>query len=150
MKLNESVEKSKKNDIIKLQINLFDTSDPLYIEAFSMEEEDNFENVCMHGSPKSVQMMIHGKPKNFTALEFAEYLRNSKNYNGQNLKLLACSAGKGENSFAQQLSKELNITVKAPDDDVYYAVEEGIAFVGASNANIGKWRLFKNGVEINE
>lgn len=146
----KSVAKSSKNDIIKLQINLFDTSDPLYVEAYSMEEEDGFENVCMHGSPNSVQRIINGVPTNYSAAEFAEYLRNSKEYNGTDLKLLSCSTGKGDNSFAQQLSKELGIRVKAPDDDVYYAVEEGIAFVGASNANTGKWRLFENGVEIFE
>ncbi|MGN0491263.1 MAG: phage minor capsid protein [Ruminococcus sp.] len=146
----KSIAKSSKNDIIKLQINLFDTSDPLYVEAYSMEEEDGFENVCMHGSPNSVQRIINGVPTNYSAAEFAEYLRNSKEYNGTDLKLLSCSTGKGDNSFAQQLSKELGIRVKAPDDDVYYAVEEGIAFVGASNANTGKWRLFENGVEIFE
>lgn len=146
----KSVAKSSKNDIIKLQINLFDTSDPLYVEAYSMEEEDGFENVCMHGSPNSVQRIINGVPTNYSAVEFAEYLRKTKEYNGTDLKLLSCSTGKGDNSFAQQLSKELGIKVKAPDDDVYYAVEEGIAFVGASNANTGKWRLFENGVEIFE
>lgn len=146
----KSVAKFSKNDIIKLQINLFDTSDPLYVEAYSMEEEDGFENVCMHGCPNSVQRIINGVPTKYSAAEFAKYLKNSKEYNGTDLKLLSCSTGKGENSFAQQLSKELGIRVKAPDDDVYYAVEEGIAFVGSSNANTGKWRLFENGVEIFE
>ena len=146
----KSIAKSNNSGTIKLQINLFDTKDPLYVEAFSMEEEDGFENVCMHGSPQSVQRIVNGVAKNYSAKEFAEYLKLSKEYKGTDLKLLACSVGKGNNSFAQQLSKELGIRVKAPDDDVYYAVEEGIAFVGASNRNTGKWRIFDKGVEIFE
>lgn len=146
----KAVAKSKKNSIIKLQINYFSPTDPLFVEAFSMEEEDGFVNVCMHGSPQSVQRIIDGVPQNFTAAEFAELLKSNKKYNGEDLKLLSCSTGKGDNSFAQQLSKELGIRVKAPDDDVYYAVEEGVAFVGASYGNTGKWRIFENGVEIFE
>ncbi|MBD9048909.1 MAG: phage capsid protein [Ruminococcus sp.] len=146
----KAVAKSKNNSIIKLQINYFSPSDPLYVEAFSMEEEEGFVNICMHGSPQSVQRLIDGVPTNFTASEFAELLKNNKKYNGEDLKLLSCSTGKGDNSFAQQLSKELGIRVKAPDDDVYYAVEEGVAFVGASYGNTGKWRIFENGVEIFE
>lgn len=146
----KNIAKSHKKSIIKLQLNLFDKSDALWVEAFSMEEDEGFENVCMHGSPDSVQMIVDGKPKNYSAFEFAQFLRDSKKYNGGNIKLLSCSTGKGNNSFAQQLSKELGIIVKAPDDDVYYAVEEGVAFVGASYTNTGKWRLFQNGVEIYE
>ena len=146
----KAVAKSKKYSIIKLQINYFSPTDPLFVEAFSMEEENGFVNVCMHGSPQSVQRIIDGVPKNFTAAEFAELLKSNKKYNGEDLKLLSCSTGKGDNSFAQQLSKELGIRVKAPDDDVYYAVEEGVAFVGASYGNTGKWRIFENGVEIFE
>lgn len=146
----KAVANSKNNSIIKLQINYFSPTDPLYVEAFSMEEEEGFVNVCMHGSPQSVQRLIDGVPTNFSAPEFAELLKNNKKYNGEDLKLLSCSTGKGDNSFAQQLSKELGIRVKAPDDDVYYAVEEGVAFVGASYGNTGKWRIFENGVEIFE
>lgn len=62
-------------------------------------------------------------------------------------RLASCSTGKGNNSFAQQPSKELGVRVKAPDDDVYFAPNEGIMFVGSHNMNIGHWRIFNNGVE---
>ena len=34
-----------------------------------------------------------------------------------------------------------------PDDDLYYAPDEGTVFVGAPNHNVGVWRIFENGVE---
>ena len=86
----KAVAKSKKYSIIKLQINYFSPTDPLFVEAFSMEEENGFVNVCMHGSPQSVQRIIDGVPKNFTAAEFAELLKSNKKYNGEDLKLLSC------------------------------------------------------------
>ena len=100
----------------------------------------------MHGSSNSVQKNINGILKNFTPKEFAEYLKDN-GYKGGDIRLASCETGKGDNSFAQQLSKELGVRVKAPDDDVYYAPDEGTLFVGSPNANTGNWRIFNNGEE---
>lgn len=143
---DKTLEKSSDNNIIKLGINLFDKNDPLYLDMFSIEEEPGFEDIGLHGSPESVQKIIDGKPRNFTAKEFADYLQKN-GYHGGDIRLASCSTGKGDNSFAQQLSKELGVRVKAPDDDVYFAPNEGIMFVGSPNMNIGHWRIFNNGVE---
>lgn len=131
-----------------MQINLFDKSDLLYLDAFSIEEEEGFEDVCLHGSPNFVQRIVGGEIINYTPKDFAKFLKEETKYRGGNIRLASCSTGKGDNSFAQQLSKELGITVKAPDDDVYYAPDEGVMFVGSSYKNIGTWRIFRNGVEI--
>lgn len=136
-----------KYDIIKLRINLFDRQDPLYLEAFSVDELDGFLDVCIHGSSQTVQKAINGDIKNMNAKEFAKFLLESTNYNGEDIRLASCSTGQGDNSFAQQLSRELGIRVMAPDDDVYYIPDEGIMFVGSRYANTGKWRTFNKGVE---
>lgn len=39
-----------------------------------------------------------------------------KHTQGMPVYLLSCNTGKGENSYAEQLSKELKIPVKAPDE----------------------------------
>ena len=140
--------KSETKAIIKLRINLFDRADPIYLDAFSIEEEYGFEDVCVHGNPSCVQMIVDGKPMNMSAEEFAVFLKKNTSYRGGNIRLAVCSAGQGKNSFAQQLSKLLRIVVKAPDDDVYYAPDEGVFFVGSPYANTGKWRVFKNGDEV--
>ena len=31
---------------MKLQVNLFDKTDPLYLDSFSIEEEYGFEDIC--------------------------------------------------------------------------------------------------------
>ena len=95
-----------------------------------------------------MQKRIDGELKNMTAKEFADFLKKSTNYKGGDIRLASCSTGAGENSFAQQLSKELGVRVMAPDSDLYYAPNEGTVFGGAPNCNLGKWRTFENGVEI--
>lgn len=144
----EALENDGESSTIKLQINLFDKDDELYLDAISIEPEDGFEDVCLHGSPTSVQKKIDGKITNMNASEFALYLKENTNYRGNDIRLASCSTGKGDNSFAQQLSKELGNVVKAPTMDVYYAPDEGVLFVGSPHENIGKWRTFKNGVEV--
>ncbi len=139
----------KKHDKIELGINLFDTSDELYVEAFSIEEETGFTDIYLHGTPSSVQIKVNGKPKNLSPAEFEQLLK-SKGITGGDIRLCSCSTGQGDDSFAQQLSEIHNGKVKAPDDDVYYAPDEGTVFVGDPNANVGKWRIFEKGAEINE
>ena len=146
---NSSIDNSNNRDIIKLEINLFDTSDELYVEAFSIEEETGFTDIYLHGSPSSVQIKANGKPKNLTPAEFEKLLKE-KGLNGGDIRLCFCSTGYGNNSFAQQLSEIHSGKIKAPDADVYYAPNEGTVFVGDPNANVGKWRIFEKGVEIND
>ena len=142
-----SLENIVESSTIKLRINLFDKQDQLYLDAFSVDEIPGFSDICMHGSPTSVQNMINGKIENMNAKEFAEFLRTSTNYNGEDIRLASCATGKGDNSFAQQLSKELGVRVMAPDDDLYYLPNEGTMFVGSPYTNTGTWRIFNNGVE---
>lgn len=139
---------TNKNGTIRLRINLFDKSDPLYIDSLSIEEEDGFEDICLHGCPESVQRIVDGKPVNMSAKEFAVFLKEKTSYNGGDIRLASCATGQGDNSFAQQLSRELGVAVKGADSDVYFAPDEGVLFVGSPYANTGRWRTFKNGDEI--
>lgn len=131
---------------VRLNINLFDPTDSLYVEAFSIEEIPGFEDVNAHGDPQHIEV---GNTV-MNANQFADYLRDSSKYSGQDLRLVSCSTGAGDNSFAQQLSAILHITVMAPDADTYYAPDEGTVFIGAETYNTGRWRIFKNGEELYE
>ena len=132
---------------VRLRINLFDKGDPLRSEAFSIEEETGFEDICSHGSSQAIEVSVKGKRTQMNADEFADYLK-ANGYKGGDLRLAACSTGKGDNSFAQQLSKALGNKVKAPDDDIYYIPEEGILRIGSKYTNLGEWRTFDKGVEV--
>ena len=82
----------------------------------------------------------------------------------------SCRTGEGDNSFAEKVSKELNVTVVAPDQRVYFNEDGQIGaykakYVDSNNeykrddngnakskerSNIrGNWRVFQNGKEIN-
>ena len=132
---------------VKLRIDLFDQGDPLRSEAFSIEEEAGFEDICSHGSSQAIEVSVKGNRTQMNADEFADYLK-ANGYQGGDLRLAACSTGQGDNSFAQQLSKALGNKVKAPDDDVYYIPEEGILRIGSKYTNLGEWRVFDKGVEV--
>ena len=144
---NKTVDNSEKKRIIKLSINMFDKSDPIYLDALSIEEEPGFEDIHLHGSPSAVEVIRNGKRVYLDVDEFIADAK-SKGYKGGDIRLCSCSTGEGENSFAQQLSKRLGIRVKAPDDVLYYAPEDGTLFVGSEYRNTGKWRIFDKGVEI--
>lgn len=62
------------NGIIKLGINMFDTSDPLYVESFSIEEEEGFKDVFLHGSSSSVQIKKEGKLVNLSPTSYFDDL----------------------------------------------------------------------------
>lgn len=143
-KIEKRFDSSEDDGTIRLRLNYFNKDDILYIESFSIEEEPGFEDVCGHGNEK--QFEIRSKP--MTAAAFADYIKESGEFHGQNLRFVSCSVGSGENSFAQQLSKILGIRVKAPNMDAYYDTKDGVIFIGSPHANVGKWRVFENGEEI--
>ena len=143
------IDKSGESGIIKLGINMFDKSDPLYVEAFSIEEEPGYEDVFLHGSPSSVEVIENGKKVNIGPEQFTERLKR-QGYKGGDIRLCSCSTGEGDASFAQKLSEILQNRVKAPDDDLYFIPEEGIMYIGSSFSNTGKWRVFEKGVEVND
>ncbi len=82
---NSSIDNANNRGIMKLGINLFDTSDELYVEAFSIEEETGFTDIYLHGSPSSVQIKVNGKPKNLTPTEFEKLLKE-KGLNGGDIR----------------------------------------------------------------
>lgn len=134
-------------EILKLKINLFAREDAIYFDTFEIEEEDGFQDVYIHGSSSSVQTVVDGKRKNLDVKEFVKYLKEN-GYKGGDIRLAACEAGYGEDSFAQQLSKELGIKVKASPMDVYFIPEDGILRIGSPHTNMADWRIFDKGVEI--
>ena len=145
--LIKNFEKETGEKIQVLGINMFNKKDPIYFDAFQIEEEDGFLDIYIHGSPTSVQTVIDGKLKNLDVNQFVEYLK-VKGYKGGDIRLTACSSGYGDNSFAQQLSKKLGIRVKAAPMDVYFIPEDGILRIGSPYSNMADWRIFDKGVEL--
>ena len=138
--------------------NFFPKSDELYSDAMFIEPEKNRIDIYAHGAynakreglSQKIEIFKEGQKVQMTPEDFASELVKS-GYAGGDLRLGCCSLGRGENSFAERLSKILpDADIKAPSDDVYYAPDEGTMFVGAPNFNAGNWRRFKNGEEIKD
>jgi RHS repeat-associated protein len=63
--------------------------------------------------------------------------------NGMPIRLGACNAGRGENSIAEQLSKEMGVHVFAPNG--YLGVEHGAHYIQFGGGVPGKWKEFGQG-----
>ena len=54
---------------------MFDKSDPIFLDALSIEEESGFEDIHLHGSPSSVQVIRNGKRVNLGVDDFIEDIK---------------------------------------------------------------------------
>jgi hypothetical protein len=66
--------------------------------------------------------LIEGTDGNdYTAQQIAQYIKNDPNWKHQPIDLRSCGAGKGTNSFAQQLANALGVNVTAPTNTLFWA-----------------------------
>ncbi len=109
------------------------------MEIVGKSNEEVF-NVVGHGNSAGIE--FRGRLLN--AKEVADLIRNSPQYIGgkQIVKLYSCETGKGRNSFAQQLAKELNVEVKAPNKLIYPTTSNDF-IIADKLFNRGDWISFK-------
>ena len=130
----------------KLSVNRFSATDPLSGYFESVKPIKGYTDVGLHGSQNSVQVVkMNGQTVNMNAKQFAEYLRNSLDFNGGNIRLISCNTGANAKGFAQQLANQLGVNVLAPKKAVYIW-SNGHLTIGQGaikGLNLGKWKLFK-------
>ena len=121
------------------------SSDELFEYAKNIQLMPEYEDMVIHGDSISFQIKNKdGIPiENYTAVEFAEILRQDPNYHGGDIRLIACEAGAGEFSVAQILANELNVNVLAPTDIVWVSPDGKLSVGPTEFENTGKWKLFK-------
>lgn len=83
------------------------------------EKENGYYDVVMHG--KSDAVSFYGKLIDYQTLG-AIIVGRSDYQKGTPIRLFSCSTGKGENSFAENLSKMLGVEVKAPNQDIHISL----------------------------
>lgn len=94
-----------------------DKDDLLYINGQKIKPKEGYDDRVMHGTSNSVEYTTNnGQKVDVSAKEFADILKASPDYNGEDIRLLSCSTGKEDDGFAQQLADELNINVLAPTE----------------------------------
>ncbi len=156
-----SVEKnhndSKGDDnILKLTSKFVNPNEKLFRYADKIAPIEGYGDIVCHGSIDGfIVNGLDGEVWTYTAKEAAEIIRNSKEYKGQNIRLIVCQAGAGgENSIAQQISDELGVEIMA-SDEIINVDSEGNIFLsdngvlawlwhnGEKVVQTGKWIIFK-------
>ena len=119
--------------------------DPISPGLEGIPPQPGFYDVLAHGNPNIVVNSSSGARLNATDL--AKLLSQSKNYNGQNLRLLSCQCGKGVNSLGSQLARRTFVVVKAPNQKLWVNPQQPGPFsIQGGNASpglpIGGWNTF--------
>uniref|UniRef100_UPI00140AD219 DUF6531 domain-containing protein n=1 Tax=Streptomyces sp. YIM 98790 TaxID=2689077 RepID=UPI00140AD219 len=109
---------------------------------------DGYHDVVIHGTPNSVTP--GGTSRHWDHRELANRLRRDPTYGGGDIRLVACSTGSPNGSFAQDLANQLGVNVLAPHDKVWIW-DNGAMRVGDSARSAARtspsdgWSLFAPG-----
>ena len=124
-------------------------NDDLFRNAKNIKPIDGYEDIVCHADSR--QFYFYDRFDNATILEpkeFANIVRQSPNYHGGNIRLLACDAGAEDDGSAQLLADELNVVVMAPTKTLF-VYEDGEYFVGKDRfTRDGDWIIIKPRKEV--
>lgn len=105
-----------------VDLNFFSPNEGIHGFAKKVKNNENIFVVGGHGSPQGMSNdNIPGAPKRLTPEALATVIKNHPKYKqGMPVYLLSCNTGKGDNSFAEQLSAQMKTDVVAPDEILWY------------------------------
>lgn len=102
-----------------LSSRFINPNDRLYINARKITPLDGYSDIIMHGSPTELLAYgLDGEEWSYNAKEAAELIRNSREFCGQPIRLIACQTGALPDGIAQQIADELGVSVLAPTETV--------------------------------
>ncbi|MCR4645068.1 MAG: hypothetical protein K5695_06635 [Oscillospiraceae bacterium] len=136
-------------DIIKRGIAaekpIFDNGSLAYCYQF-VEKDNGYYDVVMHGTSEFASFF--GTPIDYQTLG-AIIMGRSDYKRGTPIRLFSCSTGKGDDSFAENLSRMLSTEVKAPDQDIHISLplngKSQYHIQSKKFAHDGAWAIFVNG-----
>jgi len=141
------------DDVAVGSMNFMEKNDRFYKNALNRPDIDTngYYDIIAHGTPNGMEMTINGKKQIVDHRMLSNILKNSSDYNGQNIRLLSCNTGAIDNGFAKNLSNKLNVEVLAPTDYLW-AYPNGKMVVAPMTSNrlpdlnnLGTFRLFTPG-----
>ena len=150
--------------------------DKIIISGAEKYRDDGAIHIFAHGFSKGITVNINGKDQKVRSAQqldkllsqYSEVWKNREKNGPTTIVLHSCRTGEGDNSFAQKVSKELGVTVVAPDQRVYFNEDGQIGtykakYVDQNNeyktnsdgqpknkersGEKGNWRVFVNGEE---
>lgn len=115
---------------IQQGFSAYSKSDVLHERTMLTNPDGDKFDVAMHGMPTAVA--FGGKKANMSPRLLASVIRHNPNYNGQAIRLLACSTGKSQGDdycFAEELANALGVNVYAPNDLIFFR-KDGTFYIG--------------------
>ena len=103
-----------------VNMNLFPSNEDIHSYAQKVANKPNTFQVGGHGNPS---LMVDGATgERLDAKKLASRIKKDPNYkSGMTVEILSCNTGKGANPLGQQLANELNTTVKAPNEYLWFS-----------------------------
>ena len=118
--------------------------DDLYRNATKVEPIDGYEDIVIHADKnKFYSYNMLGHEFEFTPTEMASIIKQSRDYNGGDIRLIACEAASKDATAAQELANVLNVNVLAPSDIVWIDDVGKMTIGKIPNINTGEWILLK-------
>ncbi len=116
-----------------LSMNLFSPGDPLYWTAPNVPDPPGFFTIGAHGWPAGI---VDQNGEQMTAEDLADWLNNPSSGSGytpgQPIRIYACEAAQGDNSFDEQLAKLMHTLVEGADE-LGHVWDHGSFFGDVSN-----------------
>lgn len=157
---NNSDNNSDNNSMIAVSALFVNKNDLLFKNAEQIDPLDGYEDIVCHANEKQFYLYSdEGSEYIMTPNEFADRIINSNNYNGGDIRLIACRSGADENGAAQMLADILKVDVIAPTEttwvneegEIFITDKQILAEMWYNKENVkqtGEWKTFKpNGKE---
>ena len=91
-------------------------------------------DVIAHGNHNKIEINVNGKVYMVSWRVLASSIRKNPEIKGKSIRLLSCSTGSSDRSFAQNLANKLNVKVIAPTKYLW-AKPDGTYFVAGGKPN---------------
>lgn len=129
----------KKDNMMILSSRFVNSNDVLFRNAARIKPLDGYSDIVMHGSPNELLAYSNeGDEWSYGAKEAAELIRNSHEFCGKPIRLIACQTGALKDGIAQQIADELGVSVLAPTETVTVDID-GEMFVSDNDVLSGIW-----------
>lgn len=126
---------------MELSSRFVNSNDILFRNAAKIKSLDGYSDIIIHGSP--TELLAYGNDGevwSYNAQEAAELIRNSREFCGKPIRLIACQTGASKDGIAQQIADELGVNVLAPTEIVRVDID-GEMFISDNRTLSEIWNM---------
>ena len=139
----------QEDELLTLSTSFLHRRDKLYERTKLVPKVDGFEDVFGHGDAYSLVIKnADNKELGYISAEqVIDWLKQGGDYQGGDIRLVACSTGKEPAIVPRYLAQELNVSVMAPSEDVNIDFKGNIILADDENdakmgVETGEWVIF--------